>query len=56
MTYALGREVTLSDEPLLKSMQSRLAKNGYRFSVAVEAIVTSEQFQSIRSVPPAKGN
>ena len=54
--YALGREVVLSDEPFLVEMQKRLAKNGYRFSVAVEMIVTSEQFRSIRSVPAAKDN
>ncbi|MGB0586164.1 MAG: DUF1592 domain-containing protein [Limisphaerales bacterium] len=47
--YALGREVELSDEPLLEVMQVRLAKENYRFSVAVELIVTSEQFRSIRS-------
>ena len=52
--YALGREVSLSDEPLLKAMQARLAKENYRFSVAVEMIVTSEQFRSIRSVRNAK--
>ena len=34
--YALGREVRLSDEPLLKAMQVRLANENYRFSVAVE--------------------
>ena len=54
--YALGREVGLSDEPLLKAMQERLAKNGYRVSVVVELIVTSEQFRSIRSVTAAKEN
>jgi hypothetical protein len=48
--YALGREVALSDRPLLKSMQEQLAKNDFRFSIAVEAIVTSEQFRSIRTV------
>ena len=52
--YALGREVSLSDEPLLKAMQARLAKENYRFSVAVEMIVTSEQFRSIRSVRNAE--
>jgi hypothetical protein len=46
--YALGREVQLSDEPLLKDMQRRLAENEYRFSVAVDAIVTSPQFREIR--------
>ena len=54
--YALGREVQLSDEPFLKKMRERLEKNGYRFSVAVEAIVTSEQFRNIRSFPAAKDN
>ena len=52
--YALGREAILSDEPLLQAMQARLAKENYRFSVAVEMIVTSEQFRSIRSVRNAK--
>ena len=52
--YALGREVQLSDEPFLKKMRERLEKNGYRFSVAVEAIVTSEQFRNIRSAAAAK--
>ena len=47
--YALGREVGLSDKPLLESMQEQLAKKDFRFSVAVEAIVTSEQFRNIRA-------
>ena len=46
--YALGREVLLSDEPLLDQMQRSLAQNGFRFSVAIEAIVTSRQFRTIR--------
>ncbi len=46
--YALGRSVQLSDEPLLAEMQQKLAANGYRFSVAVEAIVLSDQFRQIR--------
>ena len=54
--YALGREVDLSDEPLLKDIRKRLAKNDYRFSVAVEMIVTSEQFRSIRSTAATKEN
>jgi hypothetical protein len=52
--YALGREVVLSDEPFLAEMQKRLAKNGYRFSVAVEMIVTSEQFRNIRGAAASK--
>ncbi|QDU42010.1 hypothetical protein Mal52_04650 [Symmachiella dynata] len=46
--YALGREVQLSDEPLLATMQEKLKAGDYRFHVAVEAIVSSEQFQRIR--------
>ena len=46
--FALGREVQLSDEVLLAEMQSKLEANEYRFNVAVEAIVLSEQFQQIR--------
>ena len=46
--YALGRGIQLSDEPLLTEMQHRLAKNDYRFSAAVEAILESRQFREIR--------
>jgi hypothetical protein len=42
--YALGRSVQLSDRPLLESMQQALAQNDYRFSVAIEKIVSSTQF------------
>lgn len=46
--YALGRSVQLSDEPLIKSMIEKLNANDYRFSVAIETIVLSPQFQKIR--------
>ena len=46
--YALGRETQLSDEPLIDRMVAKLAENRYRFSVAVEMIVTSSQFLNIR--------
>lgn len=46
--YALGREVQLSDEPLLDEIHGRLKQDGYRFSTAVETIVTSRQFRDIR--------
>ena len=49
--YALGREVQLSDEPLLSEMMERLTKNDYRFSVAVLTIVASDQFRKIRGRP-----
>ncbi len=48
--YALGREVSLSDNPFPKTIQARLANEIYRFSVAVEMFVTCEQFRSIRTV------
>jgi RNAse (barnase) inhibitor barstar len=46
--YALGREVQLSDDALLEQMEQRLAANGYRFHSAVEAIVLSPQFRTVR--------
>lgn len=46
--YALGRSVTLSDRSLLEKMEKKLRENGYRFSVAVETIVLSPQFTTIR--------
>ena len=46
--YALGREVQLSDEPLLVEIMERLSENEYRSSVAVERIVLSDQFRQTR--------
>ncbi|MEC7378445.1 MAG: DUF1588 domain-containing protein, partial [Pseudomonadota bacterium] len=46
--YSLGRETQLSDEPLLDTMLAELAGKDYRFSVAVEMIVSSPQFRKIR--------
>jgi hypothetical protein len=46
--YALGREVQLSDEPLLDEMQRQLSENDYRFNVAAAIIVSSPQFRQIR--------
>ena len=46
--YALGREVQLSDEPLLANMKQRLAGADYRVSMAVETIVLSDQFRRKR--------
>jgi hypothetical protein len=47
--YALGRGVQLSDEPLLDEMQSLLKANGYHVSVAIDAIVHSRQFLTVRT-------
>jgi mono/diheme cytochrome c family protein len=49
LVYALGRSLLLSDEPLIERMNTRLAANGYRFSVLIDAIVTSPQFLNRRS-------
>lgn len=49
MGYALGRATQLSDEPLLDEVTDRLAKNDFRISVAIEAIVLSNQFRMIRT-------
>ena len=47
--FSLGRQVLLSDEPLLNQMRLALKANGYRFNTAVEQIVTSPQFRQIRN-------
>ena len=46
--YALGREVQLSDEPLLADMQSELKAQDYRVFAALDCIVRSRQFREIR--------
>jgi hypothetical protein len=46
--YALGREVQLSDEPLLAEMEQALHNNDYRVTAAVETIVRSRPFREIR--------
>ena len=46
--YSLGRETQLSDEPLMDTMLAELAGKDYRFSAAVEMIVSSPQFRKIR--------
>lgn len=46
--YALGRSTQLSDEPLLDEMLVRLEQNEWRIGVALETIVLSPQFRTIR--------
>ena len=43
--YSLARGVQFSDEPLLEEMMTNLKSNDYRFSVAIETIVRSQQFR-----------
>jgi hypothetical protein len=47
--FALGRELQLSDEPLVDGMLAELKANEYRFHIAVEQVVLSKQFRQIRS-------
>lgn len=46
--YSLGREVQLSDQPLLTEMQEKLEINDHRISEAIGMIVRSRQFREIR--------
>lgn len=46
--FALGRSVQLSDKPLIDEMMTQLAAHDYRLSVAIDCIVTSDQFQRVR--------
>jgi hypothetical protein len=48
LAYALGRNLMLSDDAIVASMNAKLAANGYRFSSLVETIVTSPQFLNRR--------
>jgi hypothetical protein len=52
--YALGRAVTLSDQPLLDEMMAAMRKNDGRLSAAVLTIVQSRQFRYHRSVEATK--
>jgi hypothetical protein len=51
--YALGRAVTLSDQPLLDEMVAELSRKG-RMSAAVLAIVRSPQFRTVRAGYPSE--
>lgn len=56
LSYALGRTLLPSDEPLLAEISKRLSTNNYRFNTLVEGIVTSPQFRNRRvsSITPTK--
>ena len=47
--YSLGRSVQLSDKPLVDKMVKELKANGFKISIAMEQIVLSPQFRTIRS-------
>ncbi|HJT77589.1 MAG TPA: DUF1592 domain-containing protein, partial [Gemmataceae bacterium] len=46
--YALGRSVTLTDQPLIDAMVAELGRNDGRIGAAVQAIVRSPQFRMVR--------
>lgn len=46
--YALGRGVLLSDEPLIREIQTRIGNGDGPVSAAIETIVRSRQFTEIR--------
>ena len=46
--YSLGREVQLSDNPLIDTMIEQLKTNDYRINTAIIQIVMSKQFRYIR--------
>jgi hypothetical protein len=43
--YALGRDLQPSDRPLIEEMVKAMEQNDYRFTPAVEVLVTSKQFR-----------
>jgi hypothetical protein len=49
LTFALGRTLALSDEPLIEEIHLRLSKDGYRFETIVDSIITSRQFLTRRN-------
>jgi hypothetical protein len=54
LSYSLDRSLQLSDEGLIDSMQTNLAKHSYSFDSMVETIVMSPQFRNKRlPAPPA---
>ena len=50
LSFALGRSLMISDEPLLEAMQAKLTASGYRMSALIETIVTSPQFLNKRTL------
>src|SRR5262249_41380091 len=49
LSYALGRSLQPSDDPLLLQIQQRSAAGGYRFGTLIDTIVTSRQFRNRRA-------
>ena len=49
LSYALGRSLQLSDDPVVEKMQASMAGDGYKFDAMVDTIVTSKQFLNKRN-------
>ena len=49
LVYAIGRELELSDEPLVEQMRTAFLAGGHRFSTLIESIVVSPQFLNQRN-------
>ena len=45
LTYALGRELTMRDQPAIRRIMQEIAAGGYRFDDLIAAIVNSVPFQ-----------
>jgi hypothetical protein len=54
LSYSLNRTLQLSDEALVDTMQTNLAKQSYGFDSLVETIVLSPQFRNKRIPAPQK--
>ncbi len=54
LSYALGRTLLLSDEPVIEKMVASLPDNGYRFDSLVDMIVSSPQFLNKRNTEITK--
>jgi hypothetical protein len=48
LAYALGRSLLLSDDATTQTMQTNLARDGYRFDSLIGTIVASPQFRTKR--------
>lgn len=46
LTYALGREATLADQPVLEQVVAKTKSSEYRLSTMIEAVIESEAFHS----------
>lgn len=46
LTYALGRETTLADQPTIEEVVAKTKKSGYRLRAMIEGVVESDAFLS----------